>query len=120
MFTVIIQTGGNDLSPLPGKKALPTADIAKSIIEVGTVCKQFDAQHVLIGGVTTRSKEYEQRRCQELNEVLEGMCKLNGFTFIDNSTITTEHLYDGVHLNNNGSKVLADNYLNALWKVRQS
>ncbi len=116
--TVIIQAGGNDLKAEPGKKLIPAVMVANSLLEAGRACKQFSAQHVLIGGVTTRKGEFEKKRVAEINKALEGQCKLNNFTFINNSAIGEEHLYDGVHLNKDGSKILADNYLQALWEVR--
>ena len=69
---------------------------------------------MFIGGVITRKVFYMQKRCEELNKVLENLCKINNFIFIDNSNIHTGHLYDGVHLNDEGTSILANNYLDAL------
>ena len=118
--TVVIQAGGNDLKAKPGKKLIPPVMVANSLIDAGLACKQFSTQHVLIGGVTVRKSEFEKKRAAEINEALEGQCKLNNFNFINNSAIREEHLYDGIHLNKDGSKILADNYLQALWEVRSA
>ena len=48
-------------------------------------------------------------RCLDLNAVLANLCKYNGFKFIDNTAITSEHVYDGVHLNDEGSTILSNN-----------
>ena len=55
-----------------------------------------------------------KRRGEELNDALRDLCKGNDYTFIDDSKIATGHLYDGVHLSDAGSVILANNYLNAM------
>ena len=52
-----------------------------------------------------------QERAKELNFILKDLCKLHNFIFIDNHEITTEYLVDGVHLNDIGSNILAENFL---------
>ena len=58
-----------------------------------------------------------ERRRTELNRLLKEMCYDLGFIFIDNDNIMLEHLYDGVHLNHDGSDILAINFLHALNNV---
>ena len=109
--TVVIQTGGNDL-PTPRQNPMPVETIAQDIIESGEICKYYGVENVLISGVPTRSKSYIQTRCHDLNNILQEMCKQNGFTYIDNTNIDLTHLQeDGVHLTNEGSNTLANNYL---------
>ena len=110
--SVIIQSGGNDLPASRGLPPTPLNDIVTTIKESAEICKQFGVKSVFIGGVPIRKKRYVQDRCHELNAQLEAMCVEHGFIFIDNSNITTDHLYqDGVHLSNEGSDLLANNYL---------
>ena len=117
---VIIQAGGNDLPAKP-KDRVSLVTVANSIVEAGQKCRKLGASHVLIGGVTTRRTNFLKKRCEELNGILESLCSLNNFIFINNSDIKDEHLFsDGVHLNEDGSKMLADNYLQALCDVHHS
>ena len=117
--TVIIQGGGNDLRFI--NDSVPVETIADHVIEAGMVAKRYNVSNILIGGVTTRKRREEKDRCEALNEVLLNLCREHGFIFIDNSDIEDEHLYlDGVHLNDRGTKILADNYLNSLCDVHQS
>ena len=89
--------------------------IAKDIIESGEVCKQFGVKNVFISGVPIRQKEYIQKRCTELNDILQEMCKHHGFIYIDNANINMSHVQqDGVHLTYEGSDLLANNYLSYL------
>ena len=110
---VIVQIGGNDLQDMYAPELITRS--AVNIIETAQICKDRGAKTVLIGGVTERKYEYAQERCEALNKELQELCRHNGFIFIDNSNIRPmEHLYDRVHLNDPGTEILADNYLNSL------
>ena len=62
---------------------------------------------------------YAEERCRKLNMELKELCHHNGFIFIDNTNILPmEHVdSDRVHLNEAGTKILADNYLDSLRKT---
>ena len=50
------------------------------------------------------------KRCRELNKILKGMCNYYNFNFIENDSISFDHLSsDGVHLNEDGNEALAKN-----------
>ena len=115
--TVIIQAGGNDLSHNKSEKFQPLVTIANHVIDAGLACRNKGAKNIMIGGVTTRKDTYQAKRCTELNTILRDLCIINEFSFIDNSLIKEEHLYDGVHLKDSGSRILAENYLKALFKL---
>ena len=78
--------------------------------------KQYGVQNVIISSVLPRNKWFLQERARDLNKFLSELCKVHGFIFIDNFNILVDqHLYsDGVHLNDEGSIVLANNYLECL------
>ena len=105
--TVIIQGTGNDLPT-----STPVSKIADDLLEAATTCKRFGVERICIGGVTTRPGL--QGRCIKLNAILERRCRTRNFIFIKNNHIFLGHLYDDVHLNNFGSKILANNYLDVL------
>ena len=111
--SAIIQMGGNDL-PTPKDNPVPVIEIANHIIETGIICRNYGVQKICIGSVTPRKQHYTIHRRKELNDHLQQMCKVHKFIYIDNSEIGTEHLYDGVHLTDEGSNILRDNYLDAL------
>ena len=76
--------------------------------------------NVLIGSVTIRKAHYLQSRGAELNSILKDLCHLHNFSFIDNGNITVDNLSDGTHLDNNGTALLANNYLNSLWDTHNT
>ena len=104
---MIIQGTGNDLPT-----STPVSKIADDLLEAATTCKRFGVERICIGGVTTRPGL--QGRCIKLNAILERRCRTRNFIFIKNNHIFLGHLYDDVHLNNFGSKILANNYLDVL------
>ena len=117
---VILQAGSNDLPAKPKDKT-SLVTVANYIIEAGLKCRKLGALQVLIGGVTMRRTTFLKKRCNELNDILKSLCLLHNFIFINNDEIKDEHLFnDGVHLNEDGSKILADNYLSALCDVHHS
>ena len=114
--TVIIHAGGNDLRTTRNNPT-STSSVANNIIDIGSACKKHGAARVVISGVITRKPKFLQERCKEVNELLESMCKLYNFTYIDNSGIGLDYLRsDGVHLNEEGTVLLANNYLKCLRK----
>ena len=111
---VILQVGGNDLPAGRTTEAIPIADIANDIVEMGLKARELGVADVFVAGVPTRSQAFVKKRCSDLNDKLEEQCCRHDFTFIDNSGIKDKHLADGVHLTKEGSGLLADNYLCAI------
>ena len=108
---VVIQCGGNDL---PTKASVP--EIANQIIDAGIVCREMGVKRVMISSVLPRADFHLQLKRHELNKLLEAMCEMNNFIFIRNQGMTlSRHIdYDGVHLNEEGTKVLQRSFINCL------
>ena len=87
-------------------------NIANDIIEVGVICKRYNVSNIFISSILPRQLAYLQGRRKELNDILRNLCTLHNFTFIDNDNIILRKhiLNDGVHLNHNGSTLLARNF----------
>jgi lysophospholipase L1-like esterase len=109
--TVVIVGGGNDLSP---RKS--TLEVANEIIDCGIISKMHGARKVIISSVMPRSNFYYQLDRHQLNVLLKKLCDANNFYFLENSDISlSKHIAnDGVHLNFDGTKVLANNILDCL------
>ena len=88
------------------------ADIAEELLEAGAICKRYGVEKICIGGVPVRPGV--QGRCYDLNRILSRRCRARNYVFIDNKYIFLGHLYDDVHLNHHGVRVLANNYLDVL------
>ena len=77
----------------------------------GIVCREYGAKNILICSVMPRNIPYMQHRRRDLNKLLKDLCMANNFIFIDNGDIVLkDHIIkDGVHLNDEGKEILADN-----------
>ena len=108
---VIIQCGGNDL---PTKASV--REIANEIIETGIVCRTMGVHRVMISSILPRGDFHLQLKRQELNQLLESLCEINKFIFIKNKTmVLSRHLdHDGVHLNDEGTKLLQETFVRCL------
>ena len=112
---VLVQAGGNDLAEMnktPGSTSINS--IANDIVEIGIRAKTSGTNDIFIGSVPARSRQYDDEQLNELNYALRTLCRRHEFVFIDNKDITVRHLLDGVHLNKEGTSILANNYLDAL------
>ena len=117
--SAIVHVGGNDLQDLYYPESFEK--LAKEVMETGLICRERGAETVFIAGVTVRKWQYTWERCRLLNGRLKALCRENNFVYIDNSNINyVDHLDDEVHLNEDGSKILARNYLGCMYKAFKS
>ena len=66
-----------------------------------------------VSGITYRQR-YEQK-IREVNEILRQHSSEYGYNFIHNNNITARHIWrDKVHLSDEGSKVLCNNFILSL------
>ena len=114
--SALLHMGGNDLQDLYRPELI--FKLASEIIDAGLICRKQGADTVFIAGVTVRKYEYTWERCRLLNQELKDLCKKNNFVFVDNTNINyVDHLCDGVHLNEDGDSILANNYLGCFKKA---
>ena len=112
---VLIQAGGNDVGTKTEDANPITSDmIAEDVIGIAQKARSLGAKHVFIGGITMRSNRSFTDGCNKLNNTLKSLCIAHGFIYIDNNEILPEQTYDGVHLDDEGTRLLANNYLHAL------
>ena len=109
--TVVVAAGGNDISP---RKSI--AELANEIIDVGIMSKSHGVSKVAISSVLPRGNFHYQLQRKQLNDLLRNLCLANNFYFLENNNIIlSEHVAkDEVHLNFDGTKVLANNILDFL------
>ena len=104
--TAVIMAGGNDLS----ERKSTVQEVLNNIIEAGVTCKKGGASKVYICSILPRCDMEYMRMRKELNKLLEGLCEVYCFDFIDCDAINLkEHICDdGVHLNHPGANKLQD------------
>ena len=107
---VIINIGTNNLTK---KKWQTEEDIVKEIIQVVNDCKQNGVNEIYVSGLTVRRGFYH--RIKAINELLQKKSGTYSYSFIDNSNIRDHHLRnDGLHLEYEGTCILANNFIDAL------
>ena len=67
-----------------------------------------------MSSITVRKDKYNAKG-QKVNFFLETLCSENRIKYIDNSAIIYKHLNGGgVHLNYNGTSILANNFIDMI------
>ena len=110
---VILHIGTNDLKHAKNQNENPK-EIAMRIIDIGNKCIAHGVQKVFISEILQRSNASLNKIIHEINNILQDLCTTNNFLFIAHTNISMDHLYDEVHLNNDGMNILANNFINIL------
>ena len=121
----IILIGGNDLLTVRGVQPTPALDLANQILDSALLCRKYGVKDVVVSSILPRKESYTkdtEKRRLEVNDILRSLCDINNMVFLDNDVgkdkITyPRHMYDGVHLTDEGSDLLSrkfGNVLNAL------
>ena len=85
--------------------------VSKDIINIANHCKNFGLKQIIISGLTLTTR-LKANLIYQLNKSIKELCQKHGYSFIDNSNVSSENLWqDGLHLNNSSKGVLLNNYI---------
>ena len=88
-------------------------EIVNTILKTVAVCHRNGVNDVYVSGITCRRDH--QEKIDKINGHLRSGTKGMSYIFIDNENIKSDkHLWDGLHLNKDGLKILERNFLGAL------
>jgi len=77
-------------------------------------CKSYGVTNVLISGIAINNR-LSNTKINEANQKIANMCNEKLYTFIDNSNIGYNNVFeDGLHLEDSGKRLLAINFINSL------
>ena len=108
---IIIHVGSNAL----GKD--DTLTIVNDIIDIVKLCQGYGVNQVYVSEITYRPKYFNE--INEINSILNAEAPLHNFTVISNSNINAMHLWsDNLHLNDEGTKILTNNFTLAINGMR--
>ena len=111
LHRIIINVGTNNLSD----QNQTENEIMMEIIEIAKKCHQYGINEIFIAGLTIRPR-YDKQINIINNLLKENATKFN-YRFIDNTDIMEKHLWkDKLHLNEQGTIILANNFLHFLNK----
>ena len=83
------------------------------ILKTVAVCHRNGVNEVFVSGITCRRGN--QEKIDKINGFLRNGTRGMNYIFIDNVNIKADkHLWDDLHLNTDGLKVLENNFLGAL------
>ena len=90
-------------------------DIARTyIINIGLDCKNNGVNEVLTSSILVKKNPNITAIVRRVNVMLRDLCEKNDFSFICN-VITTNYLWkDGAHLQDMGTYILSNNFLELL------
>ena len=86
-------------------------DSANNIINIGLNCKNHDINKVFISSILVKKTPKLSRIIRRVNDQLRELCEINGFLFINNDMIATDHLWrDVIHLQDIGTNILTKHF----------
>jgi len=107
--SVIIHAGTNNLHEYLLNVTRPD-ELAKEIIDIGKLCKEFQVENISISGILPRENKDIQKVTDEVNNLLKSMCEFNNFNFISNTNIDISCIYDTIHTNDIGSRIFRNKF----------
>ena len=108
---VVIHIGSNDID-FRKLRQNTVENIGNDIINIGKKCREFGVSKVIISSVLVKNNMKLTKFIRQLNDILRNLCSVNGFCFISNDNITKDFIsQDGVHLNKDGTCILAGNFV---------
>ena len=110
----IIIGGTNDLPKRAGRRQLTDEEIANNLISTGEYAASQGVTKVFISGIIFRRGAYYNNRRRNINNILRDNCLEHGFIYIDNDNILESHT-DGLHLLDEGTNILINNIIKALF-----
>ena len=104
--SVIICIGTNNLT----KKIQTVQETVDEIMDIVSTCRAGGVNDIYVSSLVCRPTQ--QTKINEINYLLQVNAKNYNYKFIDNVCIESRHLWkDRVHLNKEGTRLLANNFL---------
>ena len=111
---VVIHTGSNDITKF-NYNNVNAEGLAHRIINVGLKCRSYGASNIAVSSILKRSSFNSNRVIYHVNNILKRLCSINDFSYICNNLVNENYLWkDGLHLTNEGSSLLLNNFINYL------
>ena len=112
--TVAIHIDSNNITESKIKQ-INLDDLAQKIIDIGLKCRSSGVRNIVILLILVRSSFHLNQITLKVENIMKVLCATNGFNFICNDQIGQEMIWnDGLHLNNDGTAMLTDNFAKQL------
>ena len=112
--TVVIHIGSNSITTF-NYHEVDVSNLAYRILQIGLKCRYYSVESITISSVLVKNDNNLNKLMWGVNISLKHLCKVYGFDFIFNDRIGKDLLWqDGLHLTDEGTSFLANNFLNFL------
>ena len=111
---VVIHIGSNDKTKF-NYNNVTAEELAHRIISIGFKCRSYGVSNIAVSSILKRSSFNINQVIYQVNNILKCLCRINNFSFICNDLVNENYLWkDGLHLTNEGSSFLLNNFINYL------
>ena len=111
---VVIHIGSNDITKF-NYNNVNAEELAHRIINIGFKCRSYLVSNIAVSSILKRSSFNINQVIYQVNNILKRLCRINDFSYICNDLVNENYLWkDGLHLTNEGSSLLLNNFINYL------
>ena len=111
---VVIHIGSNDITKF-NYNNVNAEELAHRIINIGLKCRSYGVSNIAVSSILKRSSFNINQVIYQVNNILKRLCRINDFSYICNDLVNENYLWkDGLHLTNEGSSLLLNNFINYL------
>ena len=90
--TSILHMGVNDILKLGSN----IATVSKDIINIANHCKNFGVKQIIFSGLTLTA-QLKASFIYHFNKSIKELCQKHGYSFIDNSNVSSENLWQEIN-----------------------
>ena len=111
---VVIHIGSNDITKF-NYNNVNLEELAHRIINIGLKCRSYGISNIAVSSILKISGFNINQVIYQVNNILKPLCRINEFSNIYNNSGNENHLWkDALHLTNEGSSLLLNNFINYL------
>ena len=112
--SIILHISSNDITKT-NYDNVDAEDLGQRNVNIAKKCISFGVKNIAISSILMRKNMSINKIIKKVNEEISSMCAANGFHFKCNDLVDVSMICkDGLHLTNDGTKVLANNFLKCL------
>ena len=110
---VVIHIGTNDIDFRNVDNGAIVNNTAENIINIANLCKEYGINETVISSILPKKNMKLSKYIRQVSDVLCDLCKINNIYFLAHNNIGRNFISeDGVHLNKDGTYLLASNFVN--------
>ena len=111
---MIIHIGSNDITKF-NYNNVNAEELAHRIINIGLKFTSYAVSNIAVSSILKRSSFHINQVIYQVNNILKRLCRINDFSYICNDLVNENYLWkDGLHLTNERSSLLLNNFINYL------